>query len=94
MNRDLITRKLAEKMNLSLVDSRNCMETLLEIISEGLIDDGEVTIYGFGRIFVLPQSPRLARNPKTGKEVMIKPRNTIRLKPSRYLINRINKIED
>lgn len=90
MNRDVITRKLAEKMNISLVDSRAYMDMLLEIFIEGLENDEKVTLHGFGRIFVLPQTPRMARNPKTGEEVMIEPRNTIRLKPSKYLIRRIN----
>lgn len=90
MNRDMIIRKLAERTDISLVDSRNYMDTILKILIEGLEEDNEVTLHGFARIFILQQSQRMARNPKTGEDVMIKPRNTIRLKPSKYLIDKIN----
>lgn len=75
---------------MSLVDSRVCMDTVLSIVIEGLITDEKVTLHGFGRIFLLPQAPRAVRNPKTGEAVMFKSRDTIRLKPSKKLINKIN----
>lgn len=91
MNRKSIARKLAEKMSMSLVDSRVCVDTVVSIMIEGLLTDGEVTFHGFGRIFLLPQTPRAVRNPKTGEAMMFESRDTIRLKPSKELINKINK---
>lgn len=90
MNKEQIVRQLAEKMDINLVESRVYLNAVLEIIVEGLVADEKVAIHEFGRIFILSQSQRLARNPKTGEEVMLNPRKTIRLKPCDYLINKIN----
>lgn len=91
MNKTQIVKMLAERLDITLVDSRICLDTLLDIVTEGLITDEKVAIHEFGKIFVLPQSQRLVRNPKTGEKVMLTPRKTIRLKPSETLIDKINK---
>ncbi|MBC8620162.1 HU family DNA-binding protein [Parabacteroides faecis] len=91
MNRNLIARKLAEKMSMSLVDSRVCVDTVVSIMVEGLLTDEKVTFHGFGRIFLLSQKPRAVRNPRTGESMMFESRDTIRLKPSKELIDKINK---
>ena len=92
MNKTQIIRILAERLDISLVDSRTYLDTLLDIVTEGLITDEKVAIHEFGKIFILPQSRRLARNPRTGETVMLTPRKTIRLKPSETLIYKINKL--
>lgn len=92
MNKTQIIRMLAERLDISLVDSRTYLDTLLDIVTEGLITDEKVAIHEFGKIFILPQSRRLVRNPRTGETVMLTPRKTIRLKPSETLIYKINKL--
>ena len=82
---------LAERLDITLVDSRIYLNTLLDIVVEGVITDEKVGIHEFGKIFILPQSRRLVRNPRTGEKVMLNPRNTIRLKPGEALIEKINK---
>ena len=91
MNRNLVARKLAEKMSMSLVDSRVCVDTVVSIMIEGLLTDEKVTFHGFGRIFLLSHRPRAVRNPQTGESMMFESRDTIRLKPSKELIDKINK---
>ena len=92
MNKTQIIRILAERLDISLVDSRTYLDTLLDIVTEGLITDEKVAIHEFGKIFILPQSRRQVRNPRTGETVMLTPRKTIRLKPSETLIYKINKL--
>ena len=83
MNKTQIVRMLAERLDITLVDSRIYLNTLLDIVVEG--------IHEFGKIFILPQSRRQVRNPRTGEKVMLNPRKTIRLKPCEALIEKINK---
>lgn len=91
MNKTQIVRMLAERLDITLVDSRIYLNTLLDIVVEGVITDEKVAIHEFGKIFILPQSRRLVRNPRTGEKVMFTPRKTIRLKPCETLIDKINK---
>lgn len=93
MNKEQMARKLSEKMDISLVESRTYINTILDIMVEGLETEEYVSIYGFGRIFLQPQLSRLARNPRTGEGGMLIPRNTVRLKPSRDLLDKLNKTE-
>lgn len=90
MNKNQIIIKFAEKMDISPAESRIYIDTLLDIILEGLIADEKVSFHEFCKIFVRSQSERIARNPKTGEEVMLIPRKTVRLKPSKHLIDKIN----
>ena len=91
MNKAQIVRMLAERLDITLVDSRIYLNTLLDIVVEGVITDEKVGIHEFGKIFILPQSRRQFRNPRTGEKVMLTPRKTIRLKPCEALIDKINK---
>ena len=86
MNKTQIVRMLAERLDITLVDSRIYLNTLLDIVVEGVITDEKVGIHEFGKIFILPQSRRLVRNPRTGEKVMFNPLKTIRLKPCEALI--------
>ena len=90
MNKTQIVRMLAERLDITLVDSRIYLNTLLDIVVEGVTDE-KVAIHEFGKIFILPQSRRQVRNPRTGEKVMLTPRKTIRLKPCEALIDKINK---
>ena len=75
MNKTQIVRMLAERLDITLVDSRIYLNTLLDIVVEGVITDEKVGIHEFGKIFILPQSRRLVRNPRTGEKVMLNPRD-------------------
>ena len=67
MNKTQIVRMLAERLDITLVDSRIYLNTLLDIVVEGVITDEKVAIHEFGKIFILPQSRRQVRNPRTGE---------------------------
>ena len=55
MNKTQIVRMLAERLDITLVDSRIYLNTLLDIVVEGVITDEKVAIHEFGKIFILPQ---------------------------------------
>ncbi|WP_279157891.1 HU family DNA-binding protein, partial [Parabacteroides goldsteinii] len=55
MNKTQIVRMLAERLDITLVDSRIYLNTLLDIVVEGVITDEKVGIHEFGKIFILPQ---------------------------------------
>lgn len=68
MNKTQIVRMLAERLDITLVDSRIYLNTLLDIVVEGVITDEKVGIHEFGKIFILPQSRRQVPESENGRE--------------------------
>ncbi|MDF9828916.1 HU family DNA-binding protein [Parabacteroides sp. PF5-6] len=90
MNKAQFIEALAEKANLSKVDAKKALEGYMAIVTECMTKREEIVLVGFGTLIPRPQSSRLARNPKTGTPVMIKPRTTVKFKPGKYLLEEMN----
>ena len=52
MKKNDIINVMAEKRNISLKESSEIFETVIETIKDGIVSDGIVDIYGFGKIVV------------------------------------------
>lgn len=85
LTRSDIAEKLCEEGNLTHQQAVKIMESVIKSLADGLETDGHVKISSFGTIQVLKKSQRIGRNPKTGQEVMIEPRQSISFKPSQAL---------
>lgn len=91
MNKAELIEALAIKTGLHKQDAKKALEGYIEIVTEQMAKKEEISLIGFGRLIPHPQSERLARNPKTGTPVMIKPRTTVKFKPGKFLLEAINK---
>lgn len=95
MNETITKLKIIEKLHSSVGLSRSeCSSFLEELINKILLtlkEDESVKIANFGSFIVKNKTERIGRNPKTKEEVMISARKVIKFKPSKYLINKINK---
>ena len=72
------------------------LETVLDIFSKtvenALKDKRRVELRGFGTLFVKKLKEKYsARNPKTGEIIYVPEKNKVRFKPSKKLLNLINK---
>ena len=65
-------------------------EAILGEISEAITRGEQVKISSFGSFSVRKKGQRIGRNPKTGEEVPILPRQVLVFRPSHVLKNRIN----
>ena len=70
MKRHNITKKDLKNeihFNLGIPDSlsEKILNSVFEIIVEGLLRDGEVKISNFGKFKILDKNARIGRNPKT-----------------------------
>ena len=65
---------------------------IIDIIIEGLNTSGYVKIHNFGSFKVNRKKSRIGRNPKTMEDVMISARNVLKFKPSKIILDNINKI--
>ena len=67
---------------------------IIDIIIEGLKISGYVKIHNFGSFKVTRKKSRIGRNPKTIEDVMISERNVLKFKPSKMILDNINKNND
>jgi integration host factor subunit alpha len=96
MTQKTVTRAdLAEavygSVGLSRTESAELVERVLELITDALITGANVKLSSFGSFQVRSKNERIGRNPKTGEEVPILPRQVLVFKPSNVLKSKINK---
>ena len=82
MNKSQLINDLAEQSQLSKVEVKRLVDTLFEKIESKLQEGEKVVLSGFGVFSVVNVAERLGRNPRTGEQVMIAPRRTVRFRPT------------
>ena len=90
ITRDEISDYINQKFGLTKKDCNSIVNDLLDEIISGLINNSIVKIHNFGTFRLRKKNPRIGRNPKTKKEVMISSRNVITFIPSKKILNEIN----
>lgn len=91
--------KTLTRLDLAEAVARNCevrkpesirlVDNVLEVISKGLVEDGEVKLSSFAILTVNSKPPRVGRNPKTGEEQPISSRRVIRFRASQNMKTRV-----
>ena len=92
--REDIAESLHNEFGLTKKDCLIFVNQILEIITEGLTSNGYVKVHNFGSFKIKKKKSRIGRNPKTKENVMISERNVITFKPSKFILNYINKKND
>ena len=91
-NKTLTRMDLSEavfrEVGLSRNESSDLVERVIELMSDALVDGGQVKISSFGTFSVRAKSERIGRNPKTGEEVPITPRRVLSFRPSHLMKER------
>ena len=80
-----IVELVAEKTGFTGKDVKMVMELFLEEVKNCLVEGNHLEIRGFGTFKVKNHKARKARNPKTGKEVMVPAMKKAVFKVSREL---------
>jgi integration host factor subunit alpha len=96
MNQRTVTRadlaeSVYEAVGLSRSESAELVERVLSLIADALVAGENVKLSSFGSFQVRSKNQRIGRNPKTGEEVPILPRQVLVFKPSNVLKSKINK---
>ena len=92
--RDDIAESLHSDFGLTKKDCIIFVNDIIDIIIEGLKISGSVKIHNFGTFKVTRKKSRIGRNPKTMEDVMISERNVLKFKPSKIILDYINKHND
>ena len=94
LTRQDISEALYRDVGLSKHESALMLETVLEHISNALIDGEIVKLSSFGTFTSRQKRERIGRNPKTGVTATINARRVISFKPSKLMKARINETEE
>ena len=92
--REDIAESLHTDFGLTKKDCVIFVNDIIDIIVEGLKTKGYVKIHNFGSFKVARKKRRIGRNPKTMEDVIINERNVLKFKPSKIMLDHINKYND
>lgn len=86
-----IIEEIQTELRFSKKETTDLIETLLEIMKRTMENGENVLISGFGKFCVKEKKQRRGRNPATGDDMMLSPRQVVTFKCSGKLRDRINK---
>jgi integration host factor subunit alpha len=78
-------------VGLSRAEAAEIVDSVLDAISEAVINGRNVKLSSFGTFTIRHKRERLGRNPKTGKETPISERRVISFKASHIMKSRLNR---
>lgn len=87
---ELIEQLSFSHPQLTLKDIELTIRTILDEMARTLSDGGRAEIRGFGSFNLNHRPPRKARNPKTGKAVMVPAKYVPHFRPGKELRERVN----
>ena len=90
ISRENIADSIYDDFGFSRKDCLDIVNSIIDLIIEGLETNGFVKIHNFGTFRLKRKKSRIGRNPKTKEEVLIKDRNVITFKASKNIINFVN----
>ncbi len=90
MTKNELADKLAERTGLAASQTRQVLESTIELISDELASGGEVALAGFGKFSVSKRAARQGRNPSTGATIDIAASNAAKFSAASALKSRLN----
>ena len=85
-----IVEEVYQKVGFSKKESAEIVDLVFEIIKETLERSENIKVSCFGSFVVRRKRARRGRNPQTGEEIEITPRNVLTFKPSLVLKKAVN----
>jgi DNA-binding protein HU-beta len=83
MNKEELVTAIAAKTGLTKRSAEECLDAVLDTITDAVRDGDKITMSGFGTFLLVERAARKARNPKTGQEILIPTRKMPRFVPGK-----------
>lgn len=90
MNKSELIEALAQELDMTTRQSASILNTLLETMMEAMERGDDIEIRGFGSFKVKEYKPYVGRNPKSGQQISIKPKNLPFFKVGKELKELVN----
>lgn len=88
-----LSEAVHRQIGLSRNESADLVKSILDMMSDTLVEGRSVKLSSFGTFMVRSKNGRVGRNPKTGEEVPITPRRVLVFRPSQVMKNVINGLD-
>ncbi|WP_022819521.1 HU family DNA-binding protein [Fusobacterium russii] len=72
------------------VEAEKKVDIIFDTMEKTLLSGENISIINWGKLEVVERAPRLGRNPKTGEEVKIGTRKSIKFRPGKALLEKLN----
>ncbi len=89
MTKKDIVRQIVDELGCPENEMAPIVQRILDTIIDVLAAEGRVELRNFGVFEVRKRKPRRARNPRTGEEVMVGERFTVKFKPGQVIKERV-----
>jgi DNA-binding protein HU-beta len=90
MTKKELVSKIAEKLETTKKEANTILGSMTECIVEGLVNDGEVKLVGFGKFITVNKPERECRNPRTGETITVEAKTVPKFKCSKVLKEAVN----
>ena len=89
MTRAELIEELAERRSITVKDAEKVIREIFDGMADALIAGDKIEVRGFGSFEVREYDGYSGRNPKTGKEVVVKPKKSPFFKVGKELKERV-----
>ena len=90
MTKAEVANLVATRTGMSRKESIEAVELFLECVKDALKEGEKVSLVGFGTFYVKPKNARQGRNPRTGEQISIPPKNIASFKPGKNFREYVN----
>ena len=94
MNKCERAKAIAGRMSATGTESLKFVDTFCAVVGESIAEEESVTIQNFGHFEPWKQNPRTGRNPRTGVICPIQERLSVKFKPGKGLLEKLNDEEE
>lgn len=91
MNKNMLAKEVAVSEKVTLTTAFKTVDGALRIIAETLAKGESVKLRGFGAFTVVNRTERILKDVRTGKSVTVPAHKSVRFKPSKEIIIKLNK---
>ena len=89
MTKKEIVRSISEDLGLTQLKTKEIVQKTFDAIIETLVEERRIELRNFGVFEVKRRAARKARNPRTGKEVMVEEKYVVTFKPGKEMEQRV-----
>ncbi len=83
LTKTALVDRLSEKAGTAKKDTKALLDALIEVAHEEIVDAGELSIPGIGKLVLRDQKARTARNPATGEAITIPAKKVVKFRVSK-----------
>ena len=92
MTKKEIVKLIADRADLTQLQTKEIVQWTFDAIVDTLIRDGRIELRNFGVFEVKRRKARKARNPRTGAKVDVEPKNVVTFKPGKEMEDRVRRM--